>query len=45
MFRSFGPYFLRALAAGQPKREKPRLGPLVKNLQIDEMAAAELTLR
>lgn len=45
LFRSFGPYFLRALAEGQPKREKPRLGSLVKNLQIDEMAAAELTLR
>ncbi|MCA9625681.1 MAG: hypothetical protein KC731_41955 [Myxococcales bacterium] len=45
LFRSFGPYFLRAIAAGQPKSEKPRLAPLVKNLQIDEMARAEIRLR
>lgn len=45
LFRSFGPYFIRALAAGQPKNEKPKLGPLVENLQIDEMASAELRLR
>jgi hypothetical protein len=38
LFRSFPPYFLRALAAGQPEKEKPRLGPLVGNLLVEEMA-------
>lgn len=44
LFRSFAPYFLRTLAAGQPDGEKPRLAPLVKNLQIAEMARQDLTL-
>jgi hypothetical protein len=43
LFRSFAPYFLRALAAGQPDGEKPRLAPLVKNLQIAEMASLDLS--
>lgn len=42
LFRSFAPYFLRTLAAGQPKGEKPRLGPLVRNLQVAEMARVDI---
>lgn len=44
MFRSMPPYFLRALAAGQPKGEKPRLEPLIGNLQIEVMAERALKL-
>ena len=44
LFRSFPPYFLRALAAGQPKNEKPRLAPLIENLLVEEMADQTLKL-
>jgi hypothetical protein len=44
LFRHLPPYFLRQLAAGQPKTEEPRLAPLVENLEVVEMASAELSL-
>jgi hypothetical protein len=40
LFRSSPPYMLRAMGEQQPPTEQPRLGPLVTNLQIVEMAAA-----
>jgi hypothetical protein len=41
LFRSFPPYFLRALAAGQ-RPDEPQLLPLIDNLQIVEMAVREI---
>jgi hypothetical protein len=38
MFRNLPPYFVRALGAGQPPDEEPKVGPLVKNLRPVEMA-------
>jgi hypothetical protein len=38
MFRNLPPYFVRALGAGQPAGEEPKVGPLVKNLRPVEMA-------
>lgn len=37
LFRNLPPYFLRALAAGQPADEEPQIAPLIDNLQITEM--------
>jgi hypothetical protein len=45
LFRSFGPYFLRGLADQQPAKERPQLAPLIKNLQVDEMATQVVNLR
>jgi len=39
MFRHMPPYFVRALAAGQPANELPQLAPLVANLRATEMAS------
>ena len=44
LFRVAAPYFLRALAAGQPPGETPRLDTLVGELEVTEMAAVELEL-
>jgi hypothetical protein len=44
LFRNLPPYFLRALAANQPADEQPKLGPLIPNLQIVEMAVDRETL-
>jgi hypothetical protein len=44
LFRNLPPYFLRTLAAGQPKSEEPQLGPLVPNLQVVEMASVKQQL-
>jgi hypothetical protein len=44
LFRNLPPYFLRALAAGQPSAETPQLAPLVGNVQTVEMARDEVTL-
>jgi hypothetical protein len=38
LFRNLPPYFLRALAEGQPADEEPKLTPLLKNLRVAEMA-------
>jgi hypothetical protein len=38
LFRIFPPYFLRGLAKGQEKGEKPRIKPLIKNLRVERMA-------
>jgi hypothetical protein len=40
MFRNLPPYFLRDLAANQPPGEQPQLGPMIKNLDVVEMASA-----
>lgn len=42
LFRNLPPYFVRHLGSRQPKDEVPQVAPLVKNLDIVEMAAAEL---
>ena len=44
LFRSSPPYMLRAMAENQPPAEQPRLGPLVTNLQVVEMATARQTV-
>jgi hypothetical protein len=44
LFRNLPPYFLRALAANQPADERPKLGPLISNLQIVEMASQKQTV-
>jgi hypothetical protein len=38
LFRNLPPYFLRALAEGQPAAEEPKVAPLIKNLRAVEMA-------
>jgi hypothetical protein len=37
LFRNLPPYFLRALAEGQPANEEPKLAPLIMNLRVAEM--------
>lgn len=44
LFRNLPPYFLRALAAGQPKSEEPRLERFIPNLRVVEMAAQTVTV-
>lgn len=44
LFRNLPPYFVRALAAGQPSDEVPQLGSLVQNLQVAEMASSEIVV-
>jgi hypothetical protein len=44
LFRNLPPYFLRALADHQPAGEQPQIAPLINNVQIVEMAAAEIPL-
>ena len=44
LFRNLPPYMLRELDAHQEARDSVRLGTLVKNLQIVEMASARATL-
>ncbi len=44
LFRNLPPYFLRAIAAGQAAAEVPKIGPLVQNLQIVEMAQEKTTV-
>ena len=41
LFRNLPPSMLRALAANQPANEQPKLGPLIGNLQIVEMASVK----
>jgi hypothetical protein len=41
LFRGLPPYMVRAMGEHQPKAEKPRLLPLIKNLQVVEMAAVK----
>jgi hypothetical protein len=38
LFRNLPPYFLRALAAGQPASEMPQVAPLISNVAVVEMA-------
>lgn len=42
LFRNLPPYWLRALAAGQPADEEPQLLPLVDNLLVTEMRKLEI---
>ncbi len=42
-FRHFAPYFVRALAAGQPASETPQLAPLVKAIRIVEVGSDQRT--
>lgn len=44
LFRAFPPYFLRALGKAQPPNEPP-VAPLTKNLRIDEISTATVTIR
>ena len=44
LFRNLPPYFLRALGAGQPAGDAPKLPPLAANVQIVEMAAERVTV-
>jgi len=44
LFRSSPQYMRRAMAENQPPAEQPRLGPLVTNLQVVEMATARQTV-
>jgi hypothetical protein len=44
LFRNLPPYFLRALADHQPAGEQPQIAPMIGNVQIVEMAAAEIPL-
>jgi hypothetical protein len=45
LFRNLPPYMLRELAQAQPKGETPQIAPLLKNLQLVEMATDKATLR
>jgi hypothetical protein len=40
LMRNLPPYFVRAIASGQPADEEPKLAPLVENLRVIEMRAA-----
>ena len=44
LFRNLPPYFLRALAARQPKDEVPRLYPLIANVQTVSMGTASRSI-
>jgi hypothetical protein len=44
LFSNLPPYFLRDLAGHQPPQELPRLEPLIKNLEIVQMAETRLAL-
>ncbi len=44
LFRVASPYFLRALGKDQPPAERPRVEPLVSELEITEMAKVTLDL-
>lgn len=44
LFRAVPPYFLRALAKTQTPADGPALGPLVQNLEINEMSRVEAVL-
>jgi hypothetical protein len=45
LMRVAPPYFLRALGAGQPPNETPKVAPLVDALEAMEMAKIEADLR
>jgi hypothetical protein len=45
LMRVAPPYFLRALGAGQPANETPKVAPLVDALEAMEMAKVEVDLR
>jgi hypothetical protein len=45
LMRVAPPYFLRALGAGQPANETPKVAPLVDALEAMEMAKIEVNLR
>jgi hypothetical protein len=45
LMRVAPPYFLRALASGQPPNEKPRVDAFVGELEAMEMAKIEVDLR
>jgi hypothetical protein len=44
LFRPLPPYFVRALASGQPATEMPQLAPLVGNLETLVMATDQLDM-
>jgi hypothetical protein len=45
LFRAMPPYFLRALGATQQPGDGAPLGPLVANLELNEMARVEIEVR